>query len=77
MISHDLNLVRNFCDRVLIMYAGRVVETLAARDMDRAQHPYTCGLLAAQPRIGGPATAAVLANGALPLIGFGLALAAL
>lgn len=39
MISHDLNLVRNFCDRVLIMYAGRVVETLAARDLDQAQHP--------------------------------------
>lgn len=53
MISHDLNLVRNFCDRVLIMYAGRVVETLNARDMDAAQHPYTRGLLAAQPRIGG------------------------
>ncbi|NTE58596.1 ABC transporter ATP-binding protein [Agrobacterium tumefaciens] len=52
MISHDLNLVRNFCDRVLIMYAGRVVETLAARDLDQAQHPYTRGLLAAQPRIG-------------------------
>lgn len=53
MISHDLNLVRNFCDRVLIMYAGRVVETLAAQDLDRAEHPYTRGLLAAQPRIGG------------------------
>ncbi len=53
MISHDLNLVRNFCDRVLIMYAGRVVETLAARDLDRAEHPYTRGLLAAQPKIGG------------------------
>lgn len=53
MISHDLNLVRNFCDRVLIMYAGRVVETLAAGDLDNAQHPYTRGLLAAQPRIGG------------------------
>jgi peptide/nickel transport system ATP-binding protein len=54
MISHDLNLVRNFCDRVLIMYAGQVVETLDARDLDKAQHPYTRGLLAAQPRIGGP-----------------------
>ncbi|RDL46504.1 Oligopeptide transport ATP-binding protein OppD [Ensifer sp. M14] len=53
MISHDLNLVRNFCDRVLIMYAGRVVETLAAHDLDKAEHPYTRGLLAAQPRIGG------------------------
>ncbi len=53
MISHDLNLVRNFCDRVLIMYAGRVVEVLKAGEFDRAQHPYTKGLLAAQPRIGG------------------------
>ena len=53
MISHDLNLVRNFCDRVLIMYAGRVVEVLRAGEFDRAQHPYTRGLLAAQPRIGG------------------------
>ncbi|MBE3639956.1 ABC transporter ATP-binding protein [Mangrovicoccus algicola] len=53
MISHDLNLVRNFCDRVLIMYAGRVVETLDAAELDNARHPYTRGLLAAQPRIGG------------------------
>ena len=53
MISHDLNLVRNFCDRVLIMYAGRVVETLDAANLDNAQHPYSRGLLAAQPRIGG------------------------
>ena len=53
MISHDLNLVRNFCDRVLIMYAGRVVETLDADRLDDAGHPYSRGLLAAQPRIGG------------------------
>ena len=45
MISHDLNLVRNFCDRVLIMYAGRVVEELPARDLQNARHPYTRGLL--------------------------------
>lgn len=53
MISHDLNLVRNFCDRVLIMYAGRVVESLRADEFAQAKHPYTQGLLAAQPRIGG------------------------
>lgn len=56
MISHDLNLVRAFCDRVLIMYAGRVVEVLDASDLDNARHPYTRGLLAAQPRIGGGRT---------------------
>jgi peptide/nickel transport system ATP-binding protein len=48
-ISHDLNLVRMFCDRVMVMYAGRVVETIAAADLDNAQHPYTRGLLAALP----------------------------
>nr|WP_191322125.1 ABC transporter ATP-binding protein [Pantoea nemavictus] len=48
-ISHDINLVRRFCDRVLVMYAGRVVESLAASELDRAQHPYTQGLLAALP----------------------------
>ncbi|WP_316860896.1 ABC transporter ATP-binding protein [uncultured Cohaesibacter sp.] len=53
MISHDLNLVRNFCDRVLIMYAGQVVESLKASELGNAQHPYTKGLLAAQPHIGG------------------------
>jgi peptide/nickel transport system ATP-binding protein len=53
-ISHDLNLVRAFCDRVLIMYAGRIVESIDARRLSEAQHPYSRGLLAAQPRIGGP-----------------------
>jgi peptide/nickel transport system ATP-binding protein len=50
-ISHDLNLVRHFCDRVLVMYGGRVVEEIAAADLDRAQHPYTRGLLDALPSI--------------------------
>ena len=40
-ISHDLNLVRRFCDRVIIMYAGRIVESLAAADLDHAEHLYT------------------------------------
>ncbi|CDZ69957.1 ABC-type dipeptide/oligopeptide/nickel transport system, ATPase component [Neorhizobium galegae bv. orientalis] len=53
MISHDLNLVRNFCDRVLVMRHGEVVEERAARDMRNCTHPYTQGLLAAQPHIGG------------------------
>jgi peptide/nickel transport system ATP-binding protein len=53
-ISHDLNLVASFCDRVLIMYAGQVVETCAAGELHRARHPYTRGLLAALPRIDGP-----------------------
>ncbi len=52
-ISHDLNLVASFCDRVLVMYAGRIVETIAARELRSAQHPYTRGLLNCLPRIDG------------------------
>ncbi|HEI8865032.1 TPA: ABC transporter ATP-binding protein [Serratia odorifera] len=48
-ISHDINLVRSFCDRVLVMYAGRIVESLAAAELHRAQHPYTQGLIDALP----------------------------
>jgi peptide/nickel transport system ATP-binding protein len=50
-ISHDLNLVATFCDRVLIMYAGRIVESCAASELRHATHPYTRGLLEAAPRL--------------------------
>jgi peptide/nickel transport system ATP-binding protein len=53
-ISHDLRLVARFCDRVLVMYQGRIVEELQARNLLSAQHPYTRGLLNCLPRIGGP-----------------------
>jgi peptide/nickel transport system ATP-binding protein len=53
-ISHDLNLVASFCDRVLIMYAGRIVETCAADKLHEARHPYTRGLLNSLPRIDVP-----------------------
>lgn len=52
-ISHDLRLVARFCDRVLVMYKGRIVEELPAQDLTRARHPYTQGLLNCLPRIGG------------------------
>jgi peptide/nickel transport system ATP-binding protein len=52
-ISHDLNLVASFCDRVLIMYAGRVVEVCDAKNLSQAHHPYTRGLLNCLPRIDG------------------------
>jgi len=53
-ISHDLNLVASFCDRVLIMYAGRIVETCRASALHDARHPYTRGLLASLPRVDRP-----------------------
>jgi peptide/nickel transport system ATP-binding protein len=52
-ISHDLRLVARFCDRVLVMYKGKIVEELAAKDLLHAKHPYTQGLLNCLPRIGG------------------------
>ena len=54
LISHDLPLVSRFCDRVAVMYAGRVMETLAAQDLAHATHPYTRGLLDCLPRLDAP-----------------------
>jgi peptide/nickel transport system ATP-binding protein len=48
-ISHDLPLVSAFCDRVIVMYAGRVMETLDARELRHGRHPYTQGLLGCLP----------------------------
>ena len=56
LISHDLHLVSRFCDRVLVMYAGRVVESLEASRLHEATHPYTRGLLSCLPEIDGPLT---------------------
>jgi peptide/nickel transport system ATP-binding protein len=52
-VSHDLELVGSFCDRVLVMYAGRILESLPARELHAARHPYTRGLLACLPRLEG------------------------
>ncbi len=60
-ISHDLNLVASFCDRILVMYDGRVVEEVAAAALHQARHPYTRGLLDCLPSLeGGQAELPVL-----------------
>jgi peptide/nickel transport system ATP-binding protein len=53
-ITHDLTIAQTFCDRVLVVYQGRIVESLAASQLAEAQHPYTRGLLACVPRPDAP-----------------------
>ncbi|HEX2164113.1 MAG TPA: ABC transporter ATP-binding protein, partial [Thermoanaerobaculia bacterium] len=55
LITHDLGVVAESCERVLVLYAGRVVEEAPVEDLfERPAHPYTRGLLAALPRLGRP-----------------------
>jgi oligopeptide/dipeptide ABC transporter ATP-binding protein len=56
LISHDLAVVAERCDRIVVMYAGQVVETGPTADViARPRHPYTRGLLGSMPRLDDPA----------------------
>lgn len=53
VVTHNLGIVAELVDRVLVMYAGKVVETACVRDLfERPRHPYTAALLASRPRLG-------------------------
>ena len=53
LVTHDLGLAAEFCDRIAVMYAGRVVEQGTVDEIvETPQHPYTKGLLNCRPRIG-------------------------
>ena len=54
LISHDLDLVARYADRILVMYAGRIMEELRGNEMNAARHPYTRGLLACRPSLDHP-----------------------
>ena len=54
-ITHDLGVMANICDRVVVMYGGRIVEEAPVDELfARPRHPYTLGLLNSRPRIDGP-----------------------
>ncbi len=53
-ISHNLTVVSSFCDRVLVMYGGRIMEECKASELHKAKHPYTQALIKAAPAIGHP-----------------------
>ena len=61
-ISHDLNLVSSFCDRILIMYGGRIIETCDAKDLHKTTHPYTRGLLNSLPSLQNPSARLQILN---------------
>ncbi|WP_342666053.1 ABC transporter ATP-binding protein [Skermanella stibiiresistens] len=54
LITHDLGVVAEYCDEVVVMYAGRVIETAPVRPLfANPRHPYTAGLLASMPKLDG------------------------
>jgi peptide/nickel transport system ATP-binding protein len=72
LISHDLAVIGGRCDRVMVMYAGRVVEAAAADEVfSGAKHPYTAALIEASPGIAGVAPKSALRDipGQLPAPG--------
>lgn len=67
LISHDLGAISEVSDRVLVMYAGRIVEQSSAHQLfGHARHPYTRGLLAAMPDLTGPRRRLVAIPGSVP-----------
>jgi oligopeptide/dipeptide ABC transporter ATP-binding protein len=67
LITHNLGVAAGIADRVAVMYGGRIVETATARHLfAQPAHPYTAGLLAAAPRLDGPARPTPAIPGAVP-----------
>ncbi|MDE2384478.1 MAG: ABC transporter ATP-binding protein [Alphaproteobacteria bacterium] len=50
-ISHNLTVVSSFCDRVLVMYGGKIMEECAAKSLGAAKHPYTRALIQSAPQL--------------------------
>ncbi len=67
LITHDLGVVAEVADEVLVMYSGRVVERAPVKELfDMPQHPYTVGLLASVPRLDGDEVRLASIEGQVP-----------
>ncbi len=70
LVTHDLGVVAEIADRVLVMYAGRAVEAAPVRSIfDSPGHPYTAALLASRPMLSDPANRLRPIPGVIPAIG--------
>ena len=70
LVTHDMGVIAETAHRVAVMYAGRIVEMGALRDVvQRPKHPYTVGLMGAIPAIGGARDRLAQIEGAMPRVG--------
>ena len=67
MITHDLGVVAEMCSRVVVMYAGRIVEEASVEDLFAdPKHPYTQGLIASVPKLGSGVSSLPSIPGSVP-----------
>ena len=67
LVTHDLGVVADLCDRVAVMYAGQIVEQASVDELfSRPRHPYTEGLLRAMPQAGDPHSDLYVIDGIVP-----------
>jgi peptide/nickel transport system ATP-binding protein len=70
LVTHDMGVIAETADRVAVMYAGRLVEIGAVKDVVKhPRHPYTVGLMGAIPAVGGPRDRLAQIEGAMPRVG--------
>ncbi len=68
LVTHDLGVVADVCDRVAVMYAGQIVEQGSAAELlSDPRHPYTIGLLSSMPGAAKPGTALLAIPGTVPV----------